>query len=326
MLESLVIKNYKRFVELDLQNFSRVNIFVGKNNSGKSTILEAINFALAESPFDCFNRATRRDLTKPSEMGREISYLFNDIDKSSDFEFYYNQLQHNVFIHSNSRGQISTASITTSVSNTSIMLLGKYIYDSQSIDLFLDRNSNNYTLSKNIVEKSLGPLNYFNTNLPWEHRVFQHVQLNKREYLILEFLRKIDNQIINLSLSNDEIYVDIGKPSLIPLRYLGDGVVKIVGVLTWLIVSESGVLLIDEIENGIYYKNVLNLIEHINDLSIQLNVQLFITTHSEDFIRRLSGFSDLSFYRLNPKFNGGVMRWDREKVVQYTNDDSIDIR
>ncbi len=42
MLEKLKIENFRCFKSFELNHLSRVNLVVGKNNSGKTTILEAI--------------------------------------------------------------------------------------------------------------------------------------------------------------------------------------------------------------------------------------------------------------------------------------------
>lgn len=42
MLDSLAIKNYRNLTDLRLKNLGRVNLITGKNNTGKSSILEAI--------------------------------------------------------------------------------------------------------------------------------------------------------------------------------------------------------------------------------------------------------------------------------------------
>ena len=40
MLDSLLIKNFRSLEHLEVPKLGRVNLMVGKNNSGKSTVLE----------------------------------------------------------------------------------------------------------------------------------------------------------------------------------------------------------------------------------------------------------------------------------------------
>ncbi|MGB1243030.1 MAG: AAA family ATPase, partial [Chitinophagales bacterium] len=42
MQKSILIKNYKIFKHLEVDNLQRINLFIGRNNTGKSTLLEAI--------------------------------------------------------------------------------------------------------------------------------------------------------------------------------------------------------------------------------------------------------------------------------------------
>lgn len=330
MLESLVIKNFKKFEELDLQEFSRVNIFVGNNNSGKSTILEAIFFAMNEFPLAFLERALRRAklLTNPMiAIENDLDYLFNltNVDKTSKFNFKVLGAQHEVlftrdvlYSSINNINQIGGQ-------NSFLKLLAEYTYDEIKSQLVVDANSGNIQISN--INKKLCTINILDNNLNWNHLLFNKIIIEKHVDDIIEFLNNAFSlNIIKFAVLDNEIYVDNGFPKMIPIRYLGDGIVKIIGILAVIISSRDGICLIDEIENGIYYKNHPKLISYVDEICNKFNVQLFITTHSDDFIRRLSGFSDLSFYRLNPKFSGGVMHWDRAKTISYVQDNNVDIR
>lgn len=330
MLQNIKIKNFKKFAELDLQNFSRVNLFIGNNNSGKSTVLEAVFFAINEFPLAFLERALRRAklLTNPIiAIESDIDYLFNlaNFDKTSRFNFKVSDVQHEVvftrdvlYDSINNINQIGGQ-------NNFLKLLAEYTYDEIKAQLVVDANSGNVQISN--INKKLCPIYMLDNNLNWNHLLFNKIIIEKYADDILEFLNSAFNlNIIKFAVLDNEIYVDNGFPKMIPIRYLGDGIVKIIGILAVIISSRDGICLIDEIENGIYYKNQPKLIKYLDEISKKFNVQLFITTHSNDFIRNLDGFSELSLYRLNPKFDGGVMRWDREKVMQYIDDKSADIR
>src|SRR5271157_2101287 len=42
MLDSFLVRNFRLFENLTIKHLSQVNLFVGKNNSGKSCLLEAL--------------------------------------------------------------------------------------------------------------------------------------------------------------------------------------------------------------------------------------------------------------------------------------------
>ena len=46
MIRKIVIRNYRKFRQLDIDMLPSTNILVGSNDSGKSTLIEAINLAL----------------------------------------------------------------------------------------------------------------------------------------------------------------------------------------------------------------------------------------------------------------------------------------
>lgn len=46
MIRKIAIRNYRMFREFDLEFLPGINILVGKNDTGKSTLIEAINLAL----------------------------------------------------------------------------------------------------------------------------------------------------------------------------------------------------------------------------------------------------------------------------------------
>lgn len=50
--KNITISNFRGIDHLTMENFARVNILVGQNNCGKSTVLEALLFATGMSnPF-----------------------------------------------------------------------------------------------------------------------------------------------------------------------------------------------------------------------------------------------------------------------------------
>jgi AAA15 family ATPase/GTPase len=52
MLRSLRIENFRCFQTFELQQLGRLNLLVGTNNSGKTSILEAIQILYAQNKFD----------------------------------------------------------------------------------------------------------------------------------------------------------------------------------------------------------------------------------------------------------------------------------
>lgn len=73
MIEDVILENFKGIGHLKIENFGRINIFVGRNETGKSTILEAI--ALALSLKNDFKDDLGRSIFKDYFINKYSSYL-----------------------------------------------------------------------------------------------------------------------------------------------------------------------------------------------------------------------------------------------------------
>lgn len=72
MIPSLHISGFKLFREFELPRLGSLNLFVGKNNTGKTCLLEAVELYASSSPWDILRVASRRepDGVKRSRIGR----------------------------------------------------------------------------------------------------------------------------------------------------------------------------------------------------------------------------------------------------------------
>jgi len=75
---------------------------------------------------------------------------------------------------------------------------------------------------------------------------------------------------------------DIDEP--LPLGSLGNGMLRVLSIALALANAKDGMVLIDEVENGIHYTVQHELWNLIFRLARQLNIQVFATTHNWDCI------------------------------------------
>ena len=83
MLNSLEIRNFRAFQELKIEHLGRVNLLVGKNNVGKTSLLEAIQLYASQdsAPTSIWEiMRKRREVSEPfvtvKEMLIALKYLF----------------------------------------------------------------------------------------------------------------------------------------------------------------------------------------------------------------------------------------------------------
>lgn len=93
----------------------------------------------------------------------------------------------------------------------------------------------------------------------------------------------IKDQPSALNISGKE---HINKRSL-PLTIISAGAVRYLNILLAIAATKDGIVIIDEIENGIYWKKMPNIWKTLRSLCYNNGVQLFATTHSNECLQAL---------------------------------------
>lgn len=105
MLHRFEIESFRKLESISLENLTDFNLIVGKNNSGKTSILEAVAVGLAMGEArDIFSIARKRDsrsnvvLAGPSYLSDVVSWMFPapatsfwDIDFSGEIALRYSE-------------------------------------------------------------------------------------------------------------------------------------------------------------------------------------------------------------------------------------------
>jgi AAA15 family ATPase/GTPase len=120
------------------------------------------------------------------------------------------------------------------------------------------------------------------------------------------------------------LYGDVGLANLIPLPLMGDGMLHLTNFVLQIANAQNGVVLIDEIENGLHYSVMTNVWKAIASAAKEYNTQVFATTHSWECIRYAhEAFSsektydeDFRLHRLDRQDDGEitVVTYDQESL------------
>ena len=125
--------------------------------------------------------------------------------------------------------------------------------------------------------------NSFNGNFAQLPKKLEKVVIEKKKEELIDSLKIIDKKILDITpLSSNMVYVDIGAKSLIPSNLMGDGFLKYLNTILNLNEAKGGIMLIDELDNGLHYKALKSLWRILLKTARRLNIQLFITTHSKE--------------------------------------------
>ena len=84
MLKSLEIKNFRALADFKVNKLGRVNLIVGKNNSGKSTILEALRIYAGGAHSDLL-----REIAGLHNEAVQVNELANGFDEPLPFEGFF---------------------------------------------------------------------------------------------------------------------------------------------------------------------------------------------------------------------------------------------
>ena len=261
MLDSLHIKNFRCFEDLTIPSLGRVNLIVGKNNSGKSTLLEAVSvFASADDDRLDKILSSRNDTFEIDYKRIFFSKNFPDIYKYDSDELSIGEINNddkfNLFVRNYPSGD---------------KILGSE----------RERHEPSAFIPTQIISEN-------ELAIKWDNAF-----LNSEDHIVKEALQILNQEIVNiifiLSPSNKEERIAIlkikGKAKAVPIKVMGEGVGRLLQIFLTALEARGGYLMIDEFENGLHYSIQEEVWEKLFKLAKELDIQVFATTHSEDTIK-----------------------------------------
>ena len=107
-----------------------------------------------------------------------------------------------------------------------------------------------------------------------------------------------------------------------PLGTLGDGVRRLFGVLLATIQAQNGFVFIDDIDSGLHHSVMRDMWRMIFQTAIRLNVQVFATTHSSDCWRSL-GYLCSSDPKIAEQVSVHRLERGLDHTIQYTPEELV---
>lgn len=354
MYKSFILRNFRCFNETKISQLDRINLITGKNNVGKTALLEAIFIhagsynpslaitvnnmrglgkiklefgPLSEYPWDSLFR--NYDPKKPVELLGENGKNFN---RSMTLKVIYKmeELRNlSKFIK-----VIQTESDKSLVESSEVTFEGAKILELESKE---GRKINKYYLiiyKKGIQTEPIPPPPPFpgfyisDRNPSFSKEMAERYgKLEKygKQDILLKALQVIEPNLKRLTMIvvADEpiLHGDIGIDRLIPIPMMGGGIVRLLNLNIFIGNAENGVVLIDEIENGIHYSIMPKVWQSLAESARQFNTQIFATTHSWECIVSAhksfsnNGYNDFRLHRLEKiKDDIKAISYDKESL------------
>ena len=314
-LSHINISQYKKLENLSIENLNRINIFAGVNNSGKTSLLEAISFLLNQNDIDYFLDMQRRrgkfDIFNPLWFHHEfntqikIDGVFQNKDISIEIK-KINEEDESL----NKENYLSTIEIDA--------YLDREILKSKS-RLFSNKSEKFYKSIKVVCNSSYSSPFSIQNKSDLEKHYARAVNKNILKD-ILEFIKKnIDSDIQDIRFTKEyiETFKVNHKDFTIDLSGFGEGLQRVFYIALQFASAQNGVILIDELENGLHYTLLESFTRFMQELAIKLNVQVFLTTHSKETIE---AFVTNGFENEDVSYNLMIenRRENRVKIIHYS--------
>ena len=294
MIEKIRIKNYRGIKSLEIDNLKKYNFFIGNNGSSKTTSLEAIFSAIPNDGNAIVIMANSRGMQV--KLSNNNSFFYNS-NISDDIEFTLND------------------DITTKISLKNINRLNNNLLNSNNYNEFIYNISVFEKNNKTLYESNFGidPSNRIfpieiKTNTEWNEYIEKYgrcfwispltkyqygiaqiakemIENKKKEY-ILKAIGFFEEDIDDIVSDGTEVLLSkkgVGK--MLPISSFGGGLSSALDIITCLFYDGITSIFIDEAETGLHYTNFPKFCEVLIEISTNKNIQFFITTHSDEFLK-----------------------------------------
>ncbi len=323
MIQSVRIKNFKTFKDTQIDGFTKLNIITGGNNVGKSNLLEALYCLVGKSMHPCANLTEIYDNIRKEPLTTESKNLmFYGLDTEKEIQIV-TTLDNNQtldlqikFIASENQKVIESQIIPTA-EQTQMPSQLNFTLKKNNEEIYNDHlnitkaynfppipNQSGYNRQfKNFDPNQLQKLLPFEsaTIIPSDvvYRQAHMIQAvskicsnNQLEEELNKHLNQFDNNIQSISFNtNNQLKLKVKNiKEKLPLSAFGDGLKKYLHIVSAFMADNAKTIYIDEVENGLHFSRMKLLlrcvIDFIND-NKDGNLQVFMTTHSQEFIEIL---------------------------------------
>lgn len=326
---------------MNLQDLGQINILVGGNNSGKTSVLEAIStYCRPLDPLEWLNTSWRREIKSSRKPQLDaLRWLFPQNSEVSHIPLYKGE----TYVSSNGDFPVTELRAIyrefegvselgeAENSSESQLEIDEVEFDNirrgaelelkvatslgyEELSVSFEIWENQRFINKKNRSTSVLPID---TVTPFSHRIEQlQISLLSEAILlgikpeVIKLLQLMDLEITDLVIlspngKRPSLYIDHKLVGISPLSAFGDGVRRLLFIALTLAKVREGVLLIDEMETAIHTEALRSSFAWIVKWCQRLNVQLFATTHSLEAIDALLDASDVAtdlvLYRLEKK-------------------------
>jgi len=345
--KSFSAARFRGFQNCKIDGLDQFNLILGRNNVGKTALLEALFLMLGPTnpqlplTVTAF-RGIDQFRTDPEDLWGWLFYE-KDLKQKMTFEAETSQgvrslnislgpqreIRSNRNIALSQKKRPSVATATTAMGPGELLL----VYEDEKRQRVRSRafiRENGIGIGVELGKSVAFPISTFVTSrngyVGENAERFSKLEEVGRESELIQPLRALEPRLSRLAVivtgAGPMIHGDIGIGRMIPIPMMGEGIGRLMTILLAIASSKDGIVIVDEIDTGIHYSALVGLWTSIAEAARERNVQLFASTHSWECMKAAhEAFSkartyDLSIQRLDRKDSGEVFatNYDHEMV------------
>ena len=311
MLKTLELHRYRGFESYRLTGLTRVNLLVGMNNCGKTSILEAVELLVSGGSVSALHESAvrRGEVDDDVSYGADVSHVFHGHECAPGASFDLSSPDSRQRL----AGRIlSLDEVGEAADRWEEMAKRRPRFESEQepaaaygLSLVPDGQQpivipiaeNGVFLERRWPRSARGgrsrqDVRFLNFEPASMETAWNAVVADRRETEIVEAMRilmpEIDSVLFLAGRRRHNVLV--GQRNVrarLPVGSFGDGMRRLLAVSLALVATGNGCLLIDEIDTGFHWTVMEDMWRLVVEGARRSNVQVFATTHSYDCIKGL---------------------------------------
>lgn len=327
MIRTLTLENYRSFKEYQVRELARVNLLVGPNDCGKTSVLEAVELlALGGTPQAMLRSSSRREESRLHRSGTDtttrysvrryfhdhrlvpgISFGISSDDRLGRIGFLVREASDRdpPDLFENLDGDLppTMQPLVLELRRNQGANQGTQVFPLKE-DGFLNWRSTGLHRSGRDSSRASVPIRFITTDLGWPADLgtaWNQVVMEGRDREVEDAMRIIAPELGSIlpladrddgrrSGSNAASFVvgDRRGGPRVPLGSYGEGMRRLLALSLSLVESAGGFLLVDEIDSGLHWTVMEDLWRLMVEKATRSATQVFATTHSLDCILGLA--------------------------------------
>lgn len=283
--EELIINNYRKLSGIRIKHLSRINIFAGGNNKGKTSILEAFYLLTQLNDINAF-----LDLEKHrGKFYKEFpaKWINKNFLNSINLEGTFNKMSSSLLIsREETMDDIEKTNYLSTIKseagiNTTDLVSSIHLYGNREPEL-------RYQKSQILCQAAFTSPYRYNGNLL--KKAHAHAVQEKYFDEVINFIRRhLDDSIEKIEMISDEgesrfMVTSSRLDKVIDLTKYGEGLQRIFEIALLIGYCKNGILCIDEIDSAIHKSLLIDFTRFLQQSAQRFNVQIFLSTHSKECI------------------------------------------